>query len=118
MAHFVSCNDIIAAEELASMFIQNIFRFHGLPKEITKGKGSLFTSNFWQSLLVLLKIKANMSTAFHAKPMAKLNVSTQSSSSTFVRISATNRMVGPNYFPRPNLTITMPFNLVQDANHS
>ncbi|KAG1441610.1 hypothetical protein G6F55_013205 [Rhizopus delemar] len=67
VAHFIPCKDSIASKDLAFMFIRHIFRLHGLPKDIVIDRGSLFTSNFWKSLLSLLKIKPNMSTAFHTQ---------------------------------------------------
>jgi len=65
MAHFIPCLDSITASELASVFLQNIVRLHGLPKEIISDRGSVFTSKFWQQLLSQLQIKSNLSTAFH-----------------------------------------------------
>lgn len=65
MAHFIPCMDTITAQELAHLFLNNVFRLHGLPDDIISDRGSVFTSRFWRSLLELLDIKANMSTAFH-----------------------------------------------------
>ncbi|EIE82959.1 hypothetical protein RO3G_07664 [Rhizopus delemar RA 99-880] len=65
MAHFIPCKDNITSKDLAFMFIKHIFRLRGLPKDIVSDRGSLFTSNFWKSLLSLLKIKPNMLTASH-----------------------------------------------------
>lgn len=65
MAHFIPCKETINSEGLAHLFLDNIFRLHGLPTSIISDRGSIFTSRFWQSLLSLLKIKSCMSTAFH-----------------------------------------------------
>ena len=64
MAHFIPCNESISAKELAILFINNIFRLHGLPSSIISDRGVLFTSKFWKHLLKNLQIQANMSTAF------------------------------------------------------
>jgi len=65
MSHFIPCCDTITAKELSLLFLQNIFRLHGLPKEIISDRGSVFTSKFWQELLKQFNIKSNLSTAFH-----------------------------------------------------
>ncbi|KAG1121331.1 hypothetical protein G6F42_012533 [Rhizopus arrhizus] len=64
MAHFIPCNESMTAKELATLFINNIFRLHGLPSSIVSDRGTLFTSKFWKHLLNNLDIKANMSTAY------------------------------------------------------
>ena len=63
MAHFVPCRESMNAKELANLFIQNIFRLHGLPNSIVSDRGVLFTSKFWKHLLSKLDINGNMSTS-------------------------------------------------------
>jgi hypothetical protein len=65
MSHFIPCSDTITAKELSSLFLQNIFRLHGLPKYIVSDRGPGFTSKFWKELLKQLNVKSNLSTAFH-----------------------------------------------------
>jgi RNase H-like domain found in reverse transcriptase/Reverse transcriptase (RNA-dependent DNA polymerase)/Integrase zinc binding domain/Ty3 transposon capsid-like protein/Chromo (CHRromatin Organisation MOdifier) domain len=65
MAHFVPCNETIASSGLALLFLENIFKLHGLPDDIVSDRGSVFISKFWQRFLELLKIESNLSTAFH-----------------------------------------------------
>ena len=38
---------------------------HGLPESIISDRDTRFTSKFWMSLMELLQVKINMSTAFH-----------------------------------------------------
>ena len=64
-SHFIPCDAEITAPHLASLFLQNIYRLHGLPKDIVSDRGTLFTSKFWKSFLKLLSIQPNYSTAFH-----------------------------------------------------
>jgi hypothetical protein len=65
MAHFIPCNTTISSSQLATVFLSNIFRAHGLPKDIVSDRGSQFTSRFWSALCQALEIKAKRSTAFH-----------------------------------------------------
>ena len=65
MAHFIPCLDTITASQLSSVFMRSIVRLHGFPNEIISDRGSVFTSKFWQQLLLQLRIKSSLSTAFH-----------------------------------------------------
>ena len=65
MSHFVPTHKTDSAQALASLFIQHIFRPHGLPDDITSDRGATFTSAWWREVLRHLKIRPNFSTAFH-----------------------------------------------------
>lgn len=65
MAHFVPCNKTVTGEETAKLFLDNIYRHHGLPDDIISDRGTQFTSNFWQSLFKILKVEIKLSSAYH-----------------------------------------------------
>ena len=66
MAHFIAYTEEgFDAPELAEVFLHNIVRLHGLPKDIVSDRGSVFTSKFWCAFVKLLQIKPNFSTSFH-----------------------------------------------------
>jgi hypothetical protein len=65
MAHFMPCNKTVTDEEIARSFMDNIYKYHGLPNDIISDCGSQFTSNFWQLLFKILKIKIKLSSAYH-----------------------------------------------------
>ena len=65
MAHFVPTYDEVTAEDTAQLFLDNIFRFHGLPVSIVTDRGSQFTSKFWRRLHQLLHVKLNFSSSYH-----------------------------------------------------
>jgi len=52
-------------KELAVTFRKEIRRLHGLPESIVSDRDTRFTSKFWTSLMQLLQVKLNLSTAFH-----------------------------------------------------
>jgi hypothetical protein len=64
-AHFLPCNKTISAPDLAWLFLDRIFRLHGLPSSIISDRGSVFVSNFWQALTSHLNIDTRTSTAYH-----------------------------------------------------
>ena len=65
MAHFVPCNKIVTGEEIARLFIDNVYKYHGLPDDIISDRGTQFTSKFWQSLFKILQVEIKLSSAYH-----------------------------------------------------
>ena len=50
---------------MATLFISNIFKHHGLPKSIVFDRDPRTTSNFWKGLFKNLGTKLNFSLAYH-----------------------------------------------------
>ena len=46
MAHFVPCKKTITSEDTAKLFIDNIYRYHGLLDDIVSDRGPQFVSKF------------------------------------------------------------------------
>ena len=65
MAPFIPLTTEVPIKELGLIFLQNVWRLHGLPESIISDRDSRITSKFWISLMKLLQVKINMSTAFH-----------------------------------------------------
>jgi hypothetical protein len=65
MAHFVPCSESITSRETAELFINNVFKLHGLPQQVISDRGPQFRSQFWKQLLEILEIKVSLSTAYH-----------------------------------------------------
>src|SRR5207302_5145348 len=65
MRHFVPCRTTTSAEDLAELFLTNIWRLHGLPDGIVSDRGPQFASSFWKLLCSKLGIQPRLSTAFH-----------------------------------------------------
>jgi hypothetical protein len=65
LAHFIPCTTKCSALDVAKMFHDNIFRLHGIPKEIISDRDPRFTSKFWEQLCHHLGTQRNMSTPYH-----------------------------------------------------
>jgi hypothetical protein len=65
MAHFSATKTTADATDVARLFLQDVYRLHGLPVDIVSDRDKIFTSNFWRHLLALLGVEPNLSTAFH-----------------------------------------------------
>jgi hypothetical protein len=63
--HFIPVKSTCKEIDIANIFMKQIFRLHGMPKEIVSDRDTKFTSNFWKSLMVGLETKLLFSTAYH-----------------------------------------------------
>ena len=50
MAHFIPCRESVTAEELAEIFLLNIWKLHGTPKRTISDRGTTFNSKFLKAL--------------------------------------------------------------------
>jgi hypothetical protein len=65
MKHYIAYHMTTGSEDLARLYIDHIWKLHGLPTSIVSDRGTQFTSKFWKSLCKALKITVAMSSAFH-----------------------------------------------------
>eukprot|EP00253_Pinus_taeda_P028544 PITA_28544 len=66
-AHFILVQSTYRAAQIANIFMQNIFRLHGLPKTIISDRDVKFTSAFWKNLFEGLGTQLNFSIAYHSQ---------------------------------------------------
>lgn len=64
-AHFMALSHPYTAPSVAQVFLDNIYKLHGLPKSIISDRDAIFVSHFWQGLFKGLHVKINLSTAYH-----------------------------------------------------
>ncbi|QRV98260.1 Retrotransposable element Tf2 protein [Ceratobasidium sp. AG-Ba] len=64
-AHFIPCLESTNAEGVADLFIQEVWKLHGLPKTTVSDRGPTFNSQFLRALYAKLGIEPKFSTAFH-----------------------------------------------------
>ena len=65
MVHFVPCRKSIDAPQLARLFVDHVFKLHGLPANLVSDRDPRYTSHFWRAVFDLLGTELKMSTAFH-----------------------------------------------------
>jgi hypothetical protein len=63
--HFIPIKSTCKAIDITNIFMKEIFRLHGMPKEIVFDRDTKFTSNFWKSLMVGLETKLIFNTTYH-----------------------------------------------------
>lgn len=64
-SHFLPLKHHFTANVVAKVFMQQIYRLHGLPLAIISDRDRIFTSQFWKSLFSLVGVTLNMSTTYH-----------------------------------------------------
>ena len=64
-AHFIPIKTTYKADNIADIFMKQIFCLHGIPKVIISDRDPKFTSNFWKSLFKGMNTTLNFSTSFH-----------------------------------------------------
>ena len=70
-SHFIPVKNTYKVDSIAKIFMKEIFKLHGLPKEIISDRDVKFTSNFWKGLFVDLVTKLNFNTAYHPQTDGK-----------------------------------------------
>jgi transposase InsO family protein len=71
MVHFVACKEKVSAKEFAELYVDHVFRLHGLSHEFITDRDVRFTSAFWQEVTELLGTRAIMSSSFHPQTNGK-----------------------------------------------
>lgn len=64
-AHFIALSGTYTAVSLASIFMKEIYRLHGLPKTIVSDRDPIFVSHFWRELFKQMGTKLLHSSAYH-----------------------------------------------------
>jgi hypothetical protein len=64
-AHFFATSSEYKATQVADLFFREIFRLHGLPKNIVSDRDNRFLSAFWQELFKLTGTELTPSTSYH-----------------------------------------------------
>ena len=62
--HFIPIKSTHKTDDIAKIFMKEIFKLHGLSKAIVSDRDVKFTSNFWKGLFADLGTKLNFSTCW------------------------------------------------------
>ncbi|WVZ83779.1 hypothetical protein U9M48_030884 [Paspalum notatum var. saurae] len=64
-AHFIALAHPFTALKVAKVFMDNIYRLHGMPMALVSDRDRIFTSQLWQELFKLSGTELRMSSAYH-----------------------------------------------------
>ncbi|WVZ70308.1 hypothetical protein U9M48_018983, partial [Paspalum notatum var. saurae] len=65
VAHFIPIKTTYTEAKLAELYMSRIVYLHGVHKKIVSGRGTQFTSHFWNHLHESMDTKSNFSSAYH-----------------------------------------------------
>ncbi|KAG3231342.1 hypothetical protein PI124_g23563 [Phytophthora idaei] len=65
MVHLSAVPAEVAAVQTARLFVDMVFKHHGMPLDILSDRDPRFTARFWQEVFTLLGTQLSMSTADH-----------------------------------------------------
>jgi transposase InsO family protein len=64
-SHFLPLKHPYTAKTIARVFIDNIYKLHGMPQAIISYRDKIFASSFWRELFSLAQMQLCMNTAYH-----------------------------------------------------
>jgi hypothetical protein len=64
-ALFLPCNQTIMGPGIAQLYLDNVYRWFGLPRKVISDRDTRFTSHFGRALAKKLGVDQHMSTAYH-----------------------------------------------------
>lgn len=64
-AHFLPFHHPFTAGKVAKIFLDQVYKLHGLPSAIVSDRDRIFTSLFWRELFALADVQLRMSTSYH-----------------------------------------------------
>ena len=65
LVHLAPTLQTVTAKGLAMLFLNTVFKLHGIPTKLISDHDPRFVSKFWQTLFNELGMTLNLSTAFH-----------------------------------------------------
>ena len=63
--YFIACTEEISAEDVARIYVKEVFARHGAPGKIISDRDPRFVSAFWEVFLAEQGVRAATSTAYH-----------------------------------------------------
>jgi hypothetical protein len=64
-AHFVPLSHPFTASKVAEVYVDHIYKLHGLPTAIISDRDKIFTSQFWKELFRMTDTQLLMSSSYH-----------------------------------------------------
>jgi hypothetical protein len=64
-AHLCALQHLFTASTMAQIFMDHVFKFHGMPHSIVSNRDPIFTEIFWQELFRLQGTQLHLSTIYH-----------------------------------------------------
>jgi hypothetical protein len=76
-AHFIPVKTAHKGKNIAEMYLKEVVRLHGVPKEIVSNRDPKFTSKFWKGLFKGFGTNLNLSATYHPESDGKTKRTTR-----------------------------------------
>ncbi|CAL8175571.1 unnamed protein product [Prunus armeniaca] len=64
-AHFIALSNPYSAATIAQLFVDHVFKLHGMPSSIVCDRDPIFVSDFWKEFFKLHDVALRMSSGYH-----------------------------------------------------
>ena len=86
MGHFITTKETVEAPQVVDLFIQNVFRLHGLPVSIVLDRDVRFCGHFWRHIFANLNVTLNISSGDHPQTTTPRQMVRRKGSTKYSRI--------------------------------
>jgi hypothetical protein len=73
-AHFYALQHPFTTSTVAQLFMDQVFKLHGMPHSIVSDRDPTFTSNFWKELFKLQGTQLHLNTTYHPQTDGQMKV--------------------------------------------
>jgi hypothetical protein len=73
-AHFCTLHHPFTSSMVAQIFMDQVFKLHGMPNSIVSDRDPTFTRNFWQELFKLQGTQLHLNSAYHPQTDGQMEV--------------------------------------------
>ena len=63
--HFIPLSHPFTVAQVAQVFLDNVYKLHGLPESVITDRDRVFTSGFWQELFRMVGTELHYSSFYH-----------------------------------------------------
>ena len=101
-SHFCALGHPYTASSVAQIFLDQIFRLHGMPSSIVLDRDVTFTSHFWTELFHHTGTKLKMSSGYHPQTDGQTEIINKCLELIFVASPLSNNISGQSGSPSLN----------------